>query len=66
MLRLSISTDEYVMIGPDVKISFIGGTKYQTYIMIDAPKDINIARGRAIAKRAKAKEKAQDKSKEKS
>ena len=52
MLRLSVQKDEYIMVGKDVKITFLGGVKNQAHIMIDAPKEINIARGRAIEKRA--------------
>ena len=40
------------MVGKDVKITFLGGVKNQAHIMIDAPKEVNIARGRAIEKRA--------------
>lgn len=52
MLRLSVQKDEYIMVGKDVKITFLGGVKNQAHIMIDAPKEINIARGCAIEKRA--------------
>lgn len=45
------------MVGKDVKITFLGGLRNQAHIMIDAPKDINIARGRAIEKRAAEKDK---------
>ena len=51
MLRLSVQKNEYIMVGKDVKITFLGGVKNQAHIMIDAPKEINIARGRAIEKR---------------
>ncbi len=51
MLRLSMSKNEYVMIGKDVKLTFLGSNDTQAKIMIDAPKEINIARGKAIAKR---------------
>ncbi len=44
------------MVGKDVKITFLGGVKNQTHIMIDAPKEVNIARGRAIRKRQSQKE----------
>ncbi len=57
MLRLSVQKDEFIMVGKDVKITFLGGIKNQTHIMIDAPKEINIARGRAIEKRAAKKDK---------
>ena len=51
MLRLSVQKQEYIMVGHDVKITFLGGEGNQMRIMIDAPKEINIARGRAIEKR---------------
>lgn len=51
MLRMSVKNEEYIMIGDDVKIIFLGGGGGQTRIMIDAPKDVNIVRSRAIEKR---------------
>lgn len=51
MLRMSVKNEEYIMIGDDVKIIFLGGGGGQTRIMIDAPKEVNIARSRAIEKR---------------
>ena len=52
MLMLTVPKEEYIMIGKDIKITFMGGNNNQLRIMIDAPKDVNIARGRAIRKRA--------------
>ena len=51
MLRMSVKNGEYIMIGDDVKVVFLGGAAGQTRIMIDAPKEVNIARSRAIEKR---------------
>ncbi|MBR1701753.1 MAG: carbon storage regulator [Lachnospiraceae bacterium] len=51
MLRLTVSAEEYLMIGDDIKIVFLGGTKNHQRIMIDAPKDVNIARSKAMANR---------------
>ena len=51
MLRMSVKNGEYIMVGDDVKIVFLGGSAGQTRIMIDAPKEVNIARSRAIEKR---------------
>lgn len=51
MLRLTVSAEEYLMIGDQIKIVFLGGTANHTRIMIEAPKDINIARSKAIEKR---------------
>ena len=52
MLMLTVPREEYLMIGKDVRITFLGGNNNQLRVMIDAPKDVNIARGRAIQKRA--------------
>jgi len=51
MLRLTVAQEEYLMIGDDVKIIFLGGTGKHTRIMIDAPKDVNIVRSRVIEKK---------------
>ena len=46
MLRMSVKNGEYIMVGDDVKIVFLGGGGGQTRIMIDAPKEVNIAGAR--------------------
>ena len=51
MLRLSVQKEEYLMIGENVKITFLGGTKSHLRIMIDAPKEVNVVRGKAIENR---------------
>lgn len=51
MLRLTVATEEYIMLGDDIKIVFLGGTKNHMRIMVDAPKEINIVRGAALEKR---------------
>jgi len=56
MLRLSVTKNEYLMVGENVKITFIGGNDRTLKLMIDAPKEINVARGKAIEKRAAEKE----------
>ena len=48
MLRLTVSTEEYLMIGDNVKIVFLGGTKNHLRIMVDAPKDVNIVRSTVL------------------
>ena len=50
MLRLSVENEEYIMIGDDVKIVFLGGSGKHHRIMIDAPKEVSIARSKAIEK----------------
>ena len=51
MLRMSVKNGEYLMIGDDVKVIFLGGGAGQTRIMIDAPKEVNVVRSKAIEKR---------------
>ncbi len=48
MLRLTVSTEEYLMINDDIKIVFLGGTKNHLRIMVDAPKEVNIVRSRVL------------------
>ncbi len=50
MLRLSVSTEEFLMIGDDIKLVFLGGTGSHLRIMIDAPKDLNIVRSTVLEK----------------
>lgn len=48
MLRLTVSTEEYLMIGDDVRIVFLGGSKNHLRIMIDAPKEIDVVRSKVV------------------
>lgn len=48
MLRLTVSTEEYLMIGENVKIVFLGGTKNHLRIMVDAPKEVDVVRSRVF------------------
>ena len=48
MLRLTVSAEDYLMIGKDVKIVFLGGSKNHLRIMIDAPKEMNVVRSKVI------------------
>lgn len=50
MLRLTVSTEEYLMIGDNIKVVFLGGTKNHLRIMVDAPKEINIVRSSTLEK----------------
>ena len=56
MLRLSVNKNEYLMVGQDVRITFLGGNENTLKLMVDAPKEINVARGKAIEKRAAEKQ----------
>lgn len=48
MLRLTVSTEEYLMIGDNIKIVFLGGSKSHLRIMIDAPREVDIVRSKVI------------------
>lgn len=48
MLRLTVSTQDYVMIGEDIKIVFLGGSKNHTRIMLDVPKELNVVRSKVL------------------
>lgn len=56
MLRLTVSTEEYLQIGDDVKIVFLGGSKNHLRIMVDAPKELNVVRSKVIENNAKSEE----------
>lgn len=51
MLRLTVSQEEYLMIGDDIRLVFLGGTGKHMRIMIDAPKDVNIVRSGVIERK---------------
>lgn len=48
MLRLTVSTEEYLMIGDEIKIIFLGGSKNHTRVMLDIPKEVNVVRSKVI------------------
>lgn len=50
MLRMSVAAEEYLMIGEDIKLVFLGGTGKHMRIMIDAPKEVSIVRSKVIEK----------------
>lgn len=52
MLRLTVGAKDYLMIGNDVKIVFLGGSKNHLRIMIDAPKEYNVVRSKVIENNA--------------
>lgn len=53
MLRLTMAQEEYLMIGENVKIVFLGGTGRHMRVMIDAPKEIHIVRSNVLKKNNK-------------
>lgn len=53
MLRMSVAAEEYVMIGDDIRVVFLGSSGKHLRIMIDAPKEVSIVRSKAMEKRLK-------------
>lgn len=53
MLKLTLKPGEYIDIGSDVRVIFSGGSANNIHLLIDAPKEINIARSSAEKGRAK-------------
>lgn len=56
MLRMTVNTEEYIQIGDDIRIVFLGGSRNHTRVMLDVPKEINIVRSRALENHAKTAE----------
>ena len=51
MLRLTVRKEEYLMIGNDIKIVFLGGSKNHTRVMLDVPKEVNVVRSKVLEER---------------
>lgn len=56
MLRMSVAAEEYLMIGEDIKLVFLGGTGKYMRILIDAPKEVSVVRSSVLKKYADAEE----------
>ena len=56
MLRMTVNTEEYIQIGDDIRIVFLGGSRNHTRVMLDVPKEINVVRSRALENHAKTEE----------
>jgi len=48
MLNLLIKPGEYFMIGDEIRVTFAGGTANKARIMVDAPRNYNIVRGKVL------------------
>lgn len=48
MLRLTVSPEEYLMINDNIKIIFLGGSKNNMRIMVDAPREVRVVRSAAL------------------
>ena len=47
MLKLSLRPGEYIDIGENVRVIFSGGSSNNIHLLVDAPREINIARSSA-------------------
>lgn len=56
MLRMTVNTEEYIQIGEDIRIVFLGGSRNHTRVMLDVPKEISVVRSRALENHAKTEE----------
>lgn len=52
MLRLTVSTKEYLQIGENIRIVFLGGSKNHLRVMVEAPKELNVVRSKVVEKNA--------------
>ena len=52
MLNLTIRPGEFLQIGDDIKLVFVGGSNNNLKIMVDAPRKYNIVRSTVLEKNA--------------
>ena len=43
MLKLSLKPGEYITLGDNIKIIFSGGSANNIHLLVDAPREINVA-----------------------
>ena len=51
MLKLSLRPGEFIDIGENVRVIFSGGSANNIHLLVDAPREINIARSSAAKKK---------------
>lgn len=56
MLRLTVGAKDYLMIGENIKIVFLGGSKNHLRIMLDVPKELNVVRSKVLENQAESPE----------
>lgn len=47
MLKLTLKPGEFITLGNDIRIVFSGGSANNIHLLVDAPKDVTIARSNA-------------------
>ena len=50
MLKITLKPGQYVNIGDDIRVVFAGGTGNNIRLLIDAPREVPIARNTAVPK----------------
>lgn len=53
MLKLTLKPGEYINIGHDIRVVFSGGSANNIHLLVDAPREINIARNAGVQKSEK-------------
>lgn len=56
MLNIKVKAGEYIQIGEDIKVIIVGGISNQYKVMVDAPREYNIVRGKVLERNAKTEE----------
>mgnify|MGYP001002354555 CR=1 FL=1 len=57
MVKLTLRPGEFIDIGENVRVIFSGGSANNIHLLVDAPKEVNIARSSAGKKRNAVNEK---------
>ena len=50
MLKLTLKPGEFIKIGDNIQVVFSGGSANNIHLLVDAPREVNIARSTAIEK----------------
>ena len=54
MLKLTLKPGDYIGIGENIRVVFSGGSANNIHLLVDAPREINIARSSAERKSSRA------------
>ena len=54
MLKLSLKPGEYIDIGENIRVIFSGGSSNNIHLLVDAPREYNIARSTAKGAKTRA------------
>lgn len=54
MLKLTLKPGEYIDIGENIRIVFSGGSANNIHLLVDAPRELNIARSNSAGNKGKS------------